>query len=364
MFYFKDNTCYISINQEITDELALEIVQVIQTANFDDSISELEVSINSPGGSVMAGFGIYSELIRCTKNVTTINSGCALSIASIIFLAGQYRKAFDYSLLMIHNPFSEGDEVSSNILSLIKSSLITILNKSFKASNLDELMNAETWFSASQLNEMGIVDEIIDSGINIEEMDISTDISNIYSIMNTYIKNKNDEMKVLDLNLKNEDEVTPVGATAASPEEGETELIIENGDGLEGEKTDEETLKDLISQLKDLLNSVKSENEELKQEISNLKNKEMEEVANKKADILNQAGVKVTDSWMKLEIEEIKNLLGTITHKQSPVINQEQIVFTKSIKDYSADEIKNMAQENPTKLVELYKAQRDQEKKK
>lgn len=363
MYYFKDNTCYISINQEITDEFALEIVNVIQTVNFDDSISELEVSINSPGGSVMAGFGIYSELIRCTKNVTTINSGCALSIASIIFLAGQYRKAFDYSLLMIHNPFSEGEEVDSNILLLIKSSLVTILNKSFKTSNLDELMTAETWFSADQLEKMGIIDEVIDSGINVAEINISTNISNIYTIMNTYIKNKNDEMKIVNVDLKNEEEVQPIGATG--PAEGETEIIIENEEGLEEEieMSDEDTLKDLIAQLKDLVNSVKAENEELKEEITNLKNKEMEDVQNKKVVILNQAGVKITDSWMKLEIQEIQNLLGTISHKASPVI-QNSIIFEKTLKDMSESEIKNLAQENPTKLVELYKAQRQLEKKK
>lgn len=338
MYYFKNETCYISIIEEITDELAADIVSVIHTANYDDKITDIEVSINSAGGNVMGGFSIYSELIRSPKKVTTINSGCALSIASIIFLAGQIRKAHDYSLLMIHNPYSEAP-IESKVLSLIKSSLITILGKDFTEDNLDELMSDESWFTAEQLKNMKIVQEIIISGIKLPP--IEQNVENIYSIVNQYIKNQTQEMEVKNMVETDEKEV-------------KNEVIPVEEVTTEEPSTDEMTeLKTLIEELKTLVTTLKTENEAYKMKLEETEMLNSKTIENNKIEVLNSAGVKVSDSWMKLEIEQIKELLNSMNVKKSPLISNEKVEV--SLKNMSDEDFQNLAKNNPSKLVELYK---------
>ena len=62
----------------------------------------VNVRINSPGGSVFEGYGIYNNLRKHKGKVTTYNDGLAASAASIVFLAGEERIASSLSMVMIH----------------------------------------------------------------------------------------------------------------------------------------------------------------------------------------------------------------------------------------------------------------------
>ena len=118
------NTARMLINTAVTVELASYLVEVIESLENYEEVEDIEVIINSPGGSVVAGYSIYSALIRSSKTVTTVIDGVAASIAGIIFMSGKIRKAYSHSLFMAHNP-SGG---SRKILKKIKDSLMTILD--------------------------------------------------------------------------------------------------------------------------------------------------------------------------------------------------------------------------------------------
>src|SRR5688500_10577228 len=68
----------------------------------DDSIDEIEILINSLGGSVFRGFPIITAINSSEKEVTTIVDTVAASMGALIFLAGKKRKMYSYSQLMLH----------------------------------------------------------------------------------------------------------------------------------------------------------------------------------------------------------------------------------------------------------------------
>ncbi|MBK7106636.1 MAG: ATP-dependent Clp protease proteolytic subunit [Ignavibacteriae bacterium] len=134
------------------------------------NISEIEVRINSAGGSLFEGFSIFNQL-RDFGNVTTIIDGIAASIASVIALAGNKILAYKNSYIFIHNPWNIaiGDtndfQDQSNNLGKFRDTLIDI----YKAkTNLDEeklkeMCNKSSFISADEALAIGLIDEIIDN---------------------------------------------------------------------------------------------------------------------------------------------------------------------------------------------------------
>ena len=73
---------------------------------FDDALAsgeDIEVDINSPGGSVFEGIAIYNKIAANADKVTTIVSGIAYSMGAVIAMAGKTRKAYKNATIMIHN---------------------------------------------------------------------------------------------------------------------------------------------------------------------------------------------------------------------------------------------------------------------
>lgn len=137
----------------------------ITQANGDD----LEVEINSGGGSVFAGSEIYTTLKSYTGNVTTKIVGIAASAASVIAMAGKKVVMSPTAQFMIHNvsAMTAGDyrdmEHSSEIL---KSANDTVANayriKTGKSQEeLLALMDKESWFTADRAKEIGFIDEVM-----------------------------------------------------------------------------------------------------------------------------------------------------------------------------------------------------------
>jgi len=130
---------------------------------------DLEILINSPGGSVTEGLAIYSTLQRRTgKTVASIDGLCA-SIASVIAMAADEVRIADTALFMIHNPtvWADGDaeEMRKNaeILDLMQAQILTAYERKtgLTQKELSKLMDAETWLSASDAVALGFADMII-----------------------------------------------------------------------------------------------------------------------------------------------------------------------------------------------------------
>ena len=132
--------------------------------------SKICVSINSEGGSVLHGMGTYSIISQCPIEVDTIIEGVAASMASVIWAAGAKSYMRDYSILMIHNPFLEGEKVedldpdSQQIVKAFQKQIETIYHKRFglPMEKVREIMSGAegcdgTYFDAKAAVEAGII---------------------------------------------------------------------------------------------------------------------------------------------------------------------------------------------------------------
>ena len=137
----------------------------IDKANGED----LEVIINSGGGSVFAASEIYTALKSYMGNVTVKIVGMAASAASVIAMAGKKVMMTPTGQMMIHNvtTYAEGDyRDMEHTADILKTANDTIANayrlKSGKTQEeLLALMDDETWMDAKKAKELGLIDEIM-----------------------------------------------------------------------------------------------------------------------------------------------------------------------------------------------------------
>ena len=139
--------------------------KAIEKANGED----LEVEINSGGGSVFAGSEIYTALKSYPGNVTVKIVGLAASAASVIAMAGKKVLMSPTAQMMIHNVSScaAGDyREMEHTAEILKSANDTIANayrlKTGKTQEeLLRLMDNETWMTAQKAKELGFIDEVM-----------------------------------------------------------------------------------------------------------------------------------------------------------------------------------------------------------
>lgn len=145
----------------------------IQAKQFINDLSEvtaknIDLRLNTPGGSVFDGNAIYNALKRHPANITSYIDGLAASMGSIIALAGQQVVMADNAMYMIHNPWTVayGDagefRKTADTLDKLKSSMVRIYSEKTGLSEDDvtSLMNDETWYTAEEAKESGFADEI------------------------------------------------------------------------------------------------------------------------------------------------------------------------------------------------------------
>lgn len=131
---------------------------------------EITLHINSPGGSVFDGYAMFNALKARAANVTAVVEGLAASMASIVMLAGIKTKAAANSLVMIHNPWSgaagESEDLrkAADLLDKITAQIAGIYAAKTGQSEdaIRAAMDAETWFTAAEAKEWGLVDDLVD----------------------------------------------------------------------------------------------------------------------------------------------------------------------------------------------------------
>lgn len=142
-----------------------KVEEVISKAKGKD----VEVEINSGGGSVFAGSEIYTMLKSYEGQVLAKIVGIAASAASVIAMAGDIVAMSPTAQMMIHNSstYQEGDHNEmTKTAEILKSTDNTIANayriKSGKSQEeLLDLMNQETWLTAEKAKELNLIDEIM-----------------------------------------------------------------------------------------------------------------------------------------------------------------------------------------------------------
>lgn len=135
-------------------------------------IDHLDVYINSPGGSIGEGVAIYNGLRRHPANVHVHIEGYALSMGSVIAMAGDTVEMADTALFMIHDPwggvFGNSREMrhEADVLDQHKAALVAAYNAREQLTLDDEqlatAMADETWYTAAQAREAGFVDAVVE----------------------------------------------------------------------------------------------------------------------------------------------------------------------------------------------------------
>ncbi|SUM62943.1 phage protease [Staphylococcus saprophyticus] len=140
--------------------------------NAMGDVDEVVVNINSNGGDVFSGVAIYNMLRRHDAHITVNIDGLAASIASVIAMAGDKVNMPGNAMLMVHNAWTEiaGD---SNTFKKQADSLERINSVVFnsyvdKSPDIDhallqQYMDDETWFTAKEAKDLGLIDNITKS---------------------------------------------------------------------------------------------------------------------------------------------------------------------------------------------------------
>lgn len=129
---------------------------------------DVTLHVNSAGGDVFAALAIYNALKNYSGNVTVSIDGLAASAASIIAMGGSRVTMASNALMMIHLPSAEligyfDTQDLSKLqaqLSAVEQSLIAVYSTRISEADARRMMKAETWLSAQQALELGLIDEI------------------------------------------------------------------------------------------------------------------------------------------------------------------------------------------------------------
>ncbi|MEG2849832.1 MAG: ATP-dependent Clp protease proteolytic subunit, partial [Bacteroidales bacterium] len=155
----------------ISDDVANIIQAQLLFLDSTDSTSDIQLYINSPGGAVYAGLGIYDTIQLVSSQVATICTGMAASMASVLLTAGEKgkRSALPHSRVMIHQPMggAEGQasdiEITAREIVKLKRELYEIIAE-HSGKSLDQIYkdgDRDYWMTAKEALEYGMIDEIL-----------------------------------------------------------------------------------------------------------------------------------------------------------------------------------------------------------
>ena len=162
----------IFLGTEIDDYTANTIVAQLLYLQSVDSTQDVNIYINSPGGSVTAGLAIYDTMQFIACDVATICSGMAASMGAVLLVAGQEgkRSALRHSRVMIHQPLGgvQGQasdiEIEAKEIQKLKKELYTIIaehsHTPFEKVWKDSDRNY--WMTAPEAKEYGMVDTVLE----------------------------------------------------------------------------------------------------------------------------------------------------------------------------------------------------------
>lgn len=160
-------------------------------------VKRVIIGINSPGGSVLDAYSIFSAMLSTKMIVDTRNDGSCLSAGGFLLMGGKKRYAYDYSLLMLHPVSGGGESAQEHSVRLkMTESILTIFdsNTTIDKAVLSNMINKETWMDASEMIEFGFVDEILPSGklIKADPKTLKTPQA-VFEFINSALKEENEK---------------------------------------------------------------------------------------------------------------------------------------------------------------------------
>lgn len=161
----------IFLGTEIDDYAANTIQAQLLYLNSIEEDNDISLYINSPGGSVVAGLGIYDTMQFLSCDVATMCTGMAASMAAVLLVAGKEgkRTALKHSRVMIHQPLGgvQGQasdiEIEAREIQKYKKELYTIISE-HSHTPFEKVWNDSDrnyWMTAEEAKEYGMIDEVM-----------------------------------------------------------------------------------------------------------------------------------------------------------------------------------------------------------
>ena len=169
----------IFLGTEVNDYTANVIQAQLLYLDTSDPGKDVSIYINSPGGSVYAGLGIYDTMQYISSDVASICTGIAASMAAVLLVAGEKGKRFAlrHSRVMIHQPMggAQGQasdiEITAREIKKLKHELYTIISdhsgQPFEKVERDS--DRDYWMTAEEAKEYGMIDQVLVKAQKIEK---------------------------------------------------------------------------------------------------------------------------------------------------------------------------------------------------
>ncbi len=154
------------------DDYVANIIQAqLLYLDSSDPGKDIQIYLNSPGGSVSAGMGIYDTMQYISADVATICTGMAASMGAVLLTAGTKgkRSALKHSRIMIHQPMGGAEGQASDIeimakeIAKLKKELYEII--AFHTGNdlakVEKDSDRDYWMTSQEAKEYGMIDEVL-----------------------------------------------------------------------------------------------------------------------------------------------------------------------------------------------------------
>ena len=157
----------VPVNDYVANVIQAQLLFLESTDNKRD----IQMFVNSPGGSVISGLGIYDTMQYVSPEIGTICTGLAASMGAVLLCAGTKgkRTCLPHSRVMIHQPSGgmQGQlsdmEISYNLIKSMRNELYDIMakhtGKTFEEIEKDS--DRDNWMTANEAKEYGLVDEVL-----------------------------------------------------------------------------------------------------------------------------------------------------------------------------------------------------------
>ncbi|MGX7590436.1 ClpP family protease [Candidatus Karelsulcia muelleri] len=161
----------IFLGTPIGDQISSIIQAQLLFLESIDKKKDIQIYINSPGGNISSGLGIYDTMQIVKPKIATICTGIAASMAAILLCAGHQGKRYilKHSRVMIHQPIGsvKGQlsdiEISTREILKLKKELYEILSKHTgqKFQKIEKDSDRDYWMNSKEAKKYGIIDEIL-----------------------------------------------------------------------------------------------------------------------------------------------------------------------------------------------------------
>ena len=161
----------IFLGTEVNDYTANVIQAQLLYLDSADPGKDVSIYINSPGGSVYAGLGIYDTMQYISSDVATICTGMAASMAAVLLVSGEKGKRFalKHSRVMIHQPMggAQGQasdiEITAREIKKLKHELYTIIadHSGQPFDKVEKDSDRDYWMTAEEAKDYGMIDTVL-----------------------------------------------------------------------------------------------------------------------------------------------------------------------------------------------------------